>query len=70
MTVTIHLAFKIFVLESHQDNIWLFRQQMKQIFYKSEKAMRHLTDKLLEIVTKAHTTLLEFSVKFRFGYKL
>ena len=38
---------------------------MKQTSDKSEQAIRQLSDKLSEIITEAHTTMIEMSAKFQ-----
>jgi len=39
--------------------------KMKQATDKSEQAIRQLSDKLPEIITEAHTTMIEMSAKFQ-----
>ncbi len=38
---------------------------MKQTSDKSEQAIRQLSDKLSEIITEAHTTMIEMCAKFQ-----
>ena len=40
-------------------------KQMKQTSDQSEQAIRQLSDKLSEIITEAHTTMIEMSAKFQ-----